>query len=115
MKKFKTPQEKFWAGNFGNKYLKRKNKSLNLQSNQNLFNLALKKTKKINSCIELGAGAGKNLICLKPEKYSPSTVGPHAFEFSSRIKLFFRHFLIFLICRFTFKNRFIRYGCVLIF
>ena len=65
MKKFKTPQEKFWAGNFGNKYLKRNNKIINLRSNENLFNLALKKTKKVNSCLELGAGSGKNLICLK--------------------------------------------------
>ena len=68
MKKFKTPQENFWAGNFGNKYLKRNNKTINLRSNENLFNLALNKTKKVNSCIELGAGAGKNLICLK-KKY----------------------------------------------
>jgi len=68
MKKFKTPQENFWAGNFGNKYLKRNNKTINLRSNENLFNLALNKTKKVNSCIELGAGSGKNLICLK-KKY----------------------------------------------
>ena len=81
MKKFKTPQEKFWAGNFGNKYLKRNNKSFNLESNQNLFNLALKKTKKINSCIELEAGAAKNLLCLK-KKYKNILL--HAVEINNQ-------------------------------
>tara|TARA_B100000686_G_C16672611_1_gene907346 strand:- start:108 stop:728 length:621 start_codon:yes stop_codon:yes gene_type:complete len=61
----KTSQEKFWIGNFGNKYIRRNKKSLYLSRKKNLFKFALKKVKKINSCIELGAGIGTNIICLK--------------------------------------------------
>ena len=67
IKKIQTPQEKFWKGNFGDRYAIRCNKKIYLKSTQNIFNLALKKTKRINSCIELGAGAGNNIKCLKKE------------------------------------------------
>ena len=65
IKKIQTPQEKFWKGNFGDRYTIRNNKKIYLKSTQNIFNLALKKTKRINSCIELGAGAGNNIKWLK--------------------------------------------------
>ena len=68
IKKITTPHEKFWKGNFGNKYSIRNNKRIYLRSIQNFFNIALKKTKGINSCIELGAGTGNNIKCLK-QKY----------------------------------------------
>ena len=64
IKEILTSQEKFWKGNFGDKYFTR-NKKIYLKSNRNIFNLALKKVKGINSCIELGAGAGNNIISLK--------------------------------------------------
>ncbi len=72
MQKYKTPQENFWAGKFGNKYLKRNNKRYNksvfYKSKKKLFDIALKKIKNIKSCIELGAGSGHNIKCLR-QKY----------------------------------------------
>ena len=65
MKKYQTPQEKFWAGKFGNKYLKRNKKSIYYKSNKKLFDTALRKTKNIKSCLELGAGSGQNIKYLK--------------------------------------------------
>ncbi len=65
IKKKLTPHEKFWKGSFGNKYSIRNNKKIYLESNRNFFNMALKKAKKINSCVELGAGTGNNVKCLK--------------------------------------------------
>ena len=65
MKKYKTPQEKFWAGKFGNKYLKRNFKSIYYKSNKKLFDTALKKAKNIKTFIEIGAGSGQNIMYLK--------------------------------------------------
>ena len=68
MNNYKSPQEKFWAGKFGKNNLKRNIRSNYYYSNKNLFDLALKKAKKIKSCIELGAGSGQNIKYLK-KKY----------------------------------------------
>jgi len=68
MNYFTSPQEKFWAGKFGKNYLKRNIKSNYYNLNKNLFDLALKRAKKIKSCIELGAGSGQNIKYLK-KKY----------------------------------------------
>jgi pseudaminic acid biosynthesis-associated methylase len=68
MKKYKTPEEKFWAGKFGNKYLTRNYSSIYYKSNKRLFDIALKKSINIKSCIELGAGSGQNIKYLK-KKY----------------------------------------------
>ena len=68
MKKYKTKQEKFWSGNFGNKYLQRNKRKYLLKNKNHLFKTSLKKADNIKSCIELGAGSGFNLICLK-KKY----------------------------------------------
>ena len=68
MKKYKTPEEKFWAGKFGNKYLARNYSSIYYKSNKRLFDVALKRSKNIKSCIELGAGSGQNIKYLK-KKY----------------------------------------------
>lgn len=62
---FKTEQEEFWAGNFGNEYVKR-NQSTNLiASNIVLFSKALQKTSGVKSCIEFGSNIGLNLKALK--------------------------------------------------
>ena len=62
---YKTEQEKFWAGNFGNEYIKRNNGEQLLASNLNLFTKALKSINKIKSAIEFGSNIGMNLHALK--------------------------------------------------
>jgi pseudaminic acid biosynthesis-associated methylase len=62
---FKTAQEVFWAGDFGNKYIHR-NKGVNLvASNVALLSQALQRTHGIRDCIEFGANIGLNLQALK--------------------------------------------------
>lgn len=63
--KFKTPQESFWAGDFGNDYIDRNKGDKLLASNLNFFNNSLKSVSKINSVIEFGANIGMNLKSLK--------------------------------------------------
>ncbi len=62
---YDTEQESFWAGKFGNDYIDRNDGEDMLASNLNFFSKALKQTKKITSCIELGANIGMNLKALK--------------------------------------------------
>lgn len=62
---YKTEQEKFWAGEFGNNYIKRNNGERLIASNLNLFTKALKYTSNINSVIEFGSNIGMNLHALK--------------------------------------------------
>ena len=61
----KTEQEKFWVGDFGDKYIKRNEADWLTASNLHFFSSALKFTGKINSCIEFGANIGMNLKALK--------------------------------------------------
>lgn len=65
MKKFKTEQEEFWAGKFGNEYVGRNNNQELLASNLNFFSKALKQAGQISSCLEFGANIGMNLKALK--------------------------------------------------
>ena len=58
---YDTEQESFWAGKFGTDYIDRNNGEDMLASNLIFFSKALKQTKKITSCIELGANIGMNL------------------------------------------------------
>jgi len=62
---FSTPQEEFWAGDFGNQYIARNESNELLASNINFFCKALKQTGKLNSCIEFGANVGMNLKAIK--------------------------------------------------
>ena len=64
-KKFKTPQEEFWATEFGKEYIGRNDSKELLASNLNFFVKALKQAGKVNSCLELGANIGMNLRSLK--------------------------------------------------
>lgn len=60
-----TPQESFWAGEFGSEYIGR-NESMQLHaSNLNFFTKALKQAGRISSVIEFGANVGMNLRALQ--------------------------------------------------
>ena len=62
---FKTDQEKFWAGEFGNAYINRNKGSHLLASNLNFFTKALHPIGTLKSCIEFGANIGMNLRALE--------------------------------------------------
>ena len=63
--KFKTPQEEFWAGEFGTDYIGRNNSEELLASNLNFFTKALKQAGRLTSCLEFGANIGMNLMALQ--------------------------------------------------
>lgn len=62
---YRTEQEAFWAGDFGNEYISRNQGNALLASNLNFFSKALRCTRQIGSCIEFGANIGMNLKALK--------------------------------------------------
>ncbi len=62
---FKTEQEAFWAGEFGNEYIGRNNSEQLLASNLHLFSSALKQLGKLETCVEFGANIGMNLKALQ--------------------------------------------------
>ncbi len=63
--KYKTEQEIFWAGDFGNEYNRRNNGDAMLASNLAFFTKALNQSRGIQSCIEFGANIGLNIMALK--------------------------------------------------
>ena len=65
MNNFKTPQEIFWAGNFGSEYISRNEGDQLLASNLNFFSKALKQAGKIQSCHEFGANIGMNIKAIQ--------------------------------------------------
>jgi len=62
---YSTPQEEFWAGDFGTEYTGRNDGEVLLASNLTFFSNALKGASQISSCLELGANIGMNLRALK--------------------------------------------------
>lgn len=62
---YKTPQEEFWAGNFGSEYIRRNDSKQLLASNLSFFTKALSRAGNISSCLELGANIGMNLRALQ--------------------------------------------------
>ena len=56
--KFKTTQEEFWVGRFGNDYIARNSSDELMASNVFFFSQALKKAKRINTCVDMGANVG---------------------------------------------------------
>ena len=62
---YATPQEEFWAGEFGTEYIGRNDSAQMLASNLNLLSKALKQAGRISSCLELGANIGMNLKALQ--------------------------------------------------
>lgn len=65
MNNFKTKQEEFWAGEFGESYIGRNSDKLLLASNLSFFSKSLSALEKISSCMEFGANVGMNLMALK--------------------------------------------------
>jgi spore coat polysaccharide biosynthesis protein SpsF len=63
--KFKTEQEIFWAGEFGDEYNQRNRGSALLASNLNFFTKALQASRNLTSCIEFGANIGMNLRAIQ--------------------------------------------------
>lgn len=63
--KFKTEQENFWAGSFGDEYIERNNDQQILAANLNLFSKILSQTKGIKEVIEFGPNIGNNLYAIK--------------------------------------------------
>jgi len=61
---FGTPQEEFWAGDFGSGYIERNNSSEIISSNIVLFSGIIASLKKIESVLELGCNVGLNLDAL---------------------------------------------------
>jgi pseudaminic acid biosynthesis-associated methylase len=59
-----TPQEEFWAGEFGNEYTLRNQGESLIASNVHFFGRALRQASSISSCIEFGANIGLNLQAL---------------------------------------------------
>lgn len=62
---YKTEQEAFWAGGFGDGYIDRNSGARLLASNLAFFSKALAHTQWLESCIEFGANIGMNLRALQ--------------------------------------------------
>ncbi len=61
---YKTPQENFWAGEFGNEYITRNKDPETIAARTALFSNILRHTQDIQSVLELGANIGLNLHAL---------------------------------------------------
>jgi pseudaminic acid biosynthesis-associated methylase len=62
---YKTEQEEFWSGDFGDDYIERNRSDRLLASNLKFFTRALHAAGKIESVVELGANIGMNMRALK--------------------------------------------------
>ena len=62
---YRTPQEAFWAGEFGTRYSSRNEGDGLLAANLQLFATALRRAGRVRSCLELGANIGMNLRALR--------------------------------------------------
>jgi spore coat polysaccharide biosynthesis protein SpsF len=65
MTRFKTEQEKFWAGDFGKEYIARNTGDSSVAANLAFLAKALSRCRNIHSCIEFGANIGLNLRALR--------------------------------------------------
>src|SRR5271170_3965755 len=55
---FKTPQEQFWAGTFGDEYTQRNAKDVLVANNTVFFSRVLSATRNVQSVMEFGANTG---------------------------------------------------------
>ena len=72
---FRSEQEAFWAGEFGDAYVQRNQGDAWVASNTALFASVLKRAAKIESAVELGANIGLNLRALRNLMPSCSLTG----------------------------------------
>jgi pseudaminic acid biosynthesis-associated methylase len=63
--KYKTEQEEFWSGSFGNDYIKRNFDEKLIAGNVNIFSQILSYTYEVESVLEFGANIGLNLVAMK--------------------------------------------------
>lgn len=63
---YKTEQEAFWAGQFGDDYIARNQSEQLLAGNLAFFSKVIAKTVKVGSVLEMGANVGMNLRALSP-------------------------------------------------
>jgi pseudaminic acid biosynthesis-associated methylase len=62
---YNTPQEAFWAGEFGADYVARSSDASMIPPKLDFFAKALSRATALSSCIEFGANVGMNLKALK--------------------------------------------------
>lgn len=62
---YKTEQEQFWSGEFGDAYITRNNDDRLLASKTHLFSDVLKQTAPLTRVLEIGANIGLNLKAVK--------------------------------------------------
>lgn len=65
MTKYKTQQESFWAGEFGDQYTDRNSGEALMTSNIALFSQIFSRLQSIQSFMEFGANRGLNMLALK--------------------------------------------------
>lgn len=65
MSKYRSDQENFWAGDFGDEYTARNSADYWISNNTNLFARILSRTKGVKSIIEFGANRGINLRAIR--------------------------------------------------
>lgn len=65
MQTFKTKQEEFWSGEFGDEYIQRNISAQLLASNIHFFSKILDGTEPIKSVLEMGSNVGMNLKALR--------------------------------------------------
>ncbi|MCF6345025.1 MAG: pseudaminic acid biosynthesis-associated methylase [Thiomicrorhabdus sp.] len=63
--RYKTEQETFWAGEFGNKYVERSSNATFVPARINMFSDILKHTSGVKSFLEFGPNVGLNLMALQ--------------------------------------------------
>ncbi len=90
MNKYKTDQEAFWAGEFGDGYLTRNQGPKLIAGSLALFSKILSSASPIRSVIEFGSNIGLNLIALKqllPDAdFSAIEINPKAAESLKKIE-----------------------------
>lgn len=63
--KFRTSQEEFWAGAFGDEYIDRNQSSKLIAANTALFSKILNRTSDVKTVIEFGSNIGLNLLAIR--------------------------------------------------
>lgn len=75
MNNYKTEQEQFWTGDFGDQYIDRNNDQDLLTSNITLFSKIIDRTYNVSSFFEVGANVGLNLDAINALRPQASLSG----------------------------------------